>query len=135
MNKDESRNVRPKKGSAKKADSKKKVEFKGYVNWTLNPSHKQAFTQWLETGIDIDDLIDGVVEAGYSLKVRYDTYNQCISAGLYCEDANSPNAGWNLSMRASTSGKAMLRVLFVHLVALDQMWETSDQKTWDDDAW
>lgn len=124
-----------KESSSKTARGKEKVKFLGYVNWTLSEQHKAAFDTWLLSGPDVEDLVNKIAEEGYDLKVRYDSYNQCMSAGFYCTDPNSGNAGWNLSMRAVTWVKALERLLFVHLIAFDTIWVTEKEQGWTDDAW
>jgi len=125
----------PKKDSPVTARGKKKVAFKGYVKWTLSESHKVAFEKWRREKPDIDDLITKVYYSGYSLKIRYDDYNQSLSASLYCEDALSDNAGWVLSMRSNDWWKAICRVMYVHYVAFEGQWITEEQNTWDEDSW
>lgn len=125
----------PRKSSNSTIKGKKKVEFMGYVNWTLTEAHKVSFNKWLETNPDINDLIYKITESGYSLKIAHDDYNHCMSASLYCMDVASANAGWNLSMRANDWEKAIERLVFVHLVAFDTMWQTDHEKAWEDDAW
>lgn len=125
----------PKSDSPLTGKGKQKVEWKGYVNWTLSEQHKATFKKWLETEPKIDELIQKVTEDGYDLKIRYDAYNACMSAQLYCTNVLDGNAGWCLSMRSSDWYTAVLRVLYVHFVALEEVWSDNSAAGWTDDNW
>ncbi len=114
---------------------KQKVKFAGYVNWQLTAQHKVSYLAWLETKPDIDDLIARVLETAHDLKVRYDDYNQCFAAQLYCTDGKHENAGWCLSMRGGDYYEAIRRLLFVHCVALEEVWTAEEEDGWQDDNW
>jgi len=135
MSKKPSATQHPRKSSGTTGKGKKKVDFKGYANWTLTPQHKVHYQKWLEQQPDLDDLVMKVLETEHDLKVRYDDYNQCFSAQLYCRDVSHENAGWCLSMRASDYWEAIRRLLFVHCIALEGIWNSEEEAGWQDDAW
>ena len=121
--------------STKTSKGKEKVKWQGYVNYDLNDNIKSGIQTWLEGNPNVDDMVHRVTEDGYDLKVRYDDYSQCMSAQLYCTDANSPNAGWCLSVRASDWVSAMWRVLYLHFIAFEGVWIDPTNTGWNDDQW
>lgn len=125
----------PKKDSPTTAKGKTKVEWKGYVNWQLSEQHKATFRKWLETQPKIDEIIHEITEDGYDIKIRYDGYNACMSAQLYCTNPANPNAGWCLSMRANDWYTALLRVIYVHCIALEGAWSEPSTQGWTDEQW
>ncbi len=135
MVKEKARSVSRRTDSKKTASGGQKVVFKGYVNWTLGQKHREAFEAWLKAGIDVDDLVSLLLDSGHTLKFRFDSYNQCLAAQIYCEDASNPNAGYALSMRASEWYKALERVLYVHFIAFDCVWVISEEGAWSDERW
>lgn len=130
-----SANYQKKTDSPTAASGKPKVDWKGYVNWELTTSHKRAFDEWLISKPDIDALIEKVMRDGYDVKQRYDERNDAFSAQLYCTDPKNPNAGWCLSMRSKYAYTSLLRVIFVHYIALQESWATQGTDGWSDDQW
>lgn len=123
-------------GSAKKtASGKTKVEWKGYVNFSLNDSDKRKAEEYRGNPDWLDTAASHVCEEDYKLSVSYDNYNDCIVASLYCKRAGSPNAGYCLTARASHWYEAIFRVLYVHYVALDEDWNAQKEEGWDDSQW
>lgn len=114
---------------------KEKVPWLGYVRNTLTEGDKKKMVQWVSTNPDYDQLIEDVTEKGYDLKIRYDSYNQCFSAQLFCTDLKDSNAGFCLALRASGWYKALQRLLFVHYICFEGEWATEPEVGWDDDNW
>lgn len=125
----------PQKDSATTARGKAKVEWKGYVNFTLTESMQNGFKEFAAKSTTHDALIEELVQDGFDLKVRYDDYNKCFSAQLYCTDAARPEAGWCLSLRADSWYKAVLRLLYVHYIALEERWNAQVEIGWTDEKW
>lgn len=125
----------PKRDSSTTAQGKPKVEWQGYVNFTLTEAHKNGFEKWVASNPPIDRMIDELTEDGYDLKVRYDGYNKCQSAQLFCTVPENSNAGWCLSIRASSWYKAIVRLLYVHYIALEEQWSAQVEPGWNDDNW
>lgn len=117
------------------ANGKPKVEWKGYVNWELTNAHKRAFDEWLAGKPDIDQLLEKAMRDGYDVKQRYDERNDAFSAQLYCTDPNNPNAGWCLSMRSKFAYTSLLRLVYVHFIALQEAWSAQGNEGWTDDKW
>lgn len=127
--------------SVKKSDSsttgrgKPKVEWQGYVNVELNKQDKDEITKIKNPAEYVDTVVTDLVANGYSMKVRYDDYNQCFAASFYCENSADPNAGWCLSMRGNDWFTALFRLCFVHGTLLSGTWNTSVGTGWKDDQW
>lgn len=101
---------------------KAKVQWRGYVNLTLNQSDKERIKEIENWQQWTDQMAESAIREGYTLKERYDSYNQCVVSQLYCEVESSPNAGWCLSMRGDDWFTARFRVLFTHYVILSGVW-------------
>lgn len=114
---------------------KKKVDWKGYVNFPIDDGVKRSLQAWLDQEPDFDQLIEDAAQNGYDLKVRYDTYNQCFTAQFFCTDIANDDGGWCLSMRASGWYKALQRLLYIHYICLEQVWSDSLVEGWSDDNW
>lgn len=126
----------PRQDSKFTSNNKQKVEFKGYVNFSLTETHKKDFAARMAKGQSFLANMGDYVERGYSIKVRWDSYNKAFSGQIYCENADDSNAGWSLSARASDPYIAIERVAYIHLVVLDGLWTTPEtQERWDDEKW
>ena len=114
---------------------KAKVVWQGYVNVTINESMKRGLVELGDLGAFVDksmrDLEDGV----YDVKIRWDSYNQCWQASLYCTFAGHPNAGWCLALRGSDWFSALGRLLYIHFMVYETLWSTDGKVGWSDEQW
>jgi len=87
--------------------------FKGFINYTLTDTEK---SQLKAAGVDHDrlwDATEGLMEADWHVKFRYDYYNHAYQVSLTCNDAKSPDIGWFLVGRGSTPMKALRQALYI----------------------
>lgn len=99
------------------------AEFRGYINVQLSDEEKLGLDAWAipdnVAGQLVASVDDGVV---FSLKGLPDGTTAMASATQRRTD--SPNAGLCVTARASTPGKAWLRLLYVlSLMAYAARWE------------
>jgi len=126
-----------KKDSNVTAHNKPKVEWQGYVTFELNEAHKKGLDKAVSN--ENDPLlwlpkiaIDGV----YEIKTKWDTYNNCWVATIYCSKFGHENAGWALPARAANYWDALRRVAYVHLEVLKEGWHVGANDTgWKDEKW
>lgn len=116
---------------------KAKAVWQGYVTYELAAQHKKALEHFMEQGNDpLDWLPHIAVDGVYEVKVKWDTYNNCWVASLYCAKPGHENAGWALPCRASDFWVALRRLAFIHQEVLKEKWGIGANDTgWTDDKW
>lgn len=81
------------------------------------------------------DLFNSMVDDGYKLSFKYDTYNECKSVFAMTDDAESPNYGLILVGRGGSAYSALVELLYKHIVMCDAHWpdpsERSAFEDWD----
>lgn len=117
------------------ARGKQKVEWKGYVNVTVNDSMKRGLSEVGDLGAFVDQEMEAISDGSYDVKIRYDGYNQCWQASLYCVSSNSPNSGWCLAIRGKDWFTALCRVLYIHSRVFEGLWSADGNVGWSDDNW
>lgn len=120
------------------ANGAPKVEWKGYLNVNLTDWHKNDYKERVSKGqsfLASQDVMD-LLQNGYTLKVGYDEKNKAYQATLYCQQVGSDHAGYALAARASDHVSAMERVAYIHMVVLEGVWITPEEKDgWNDERW
>lgn len=118
--------------TSKKTDSdttgagKVKVEWKGYVNYDMTKDQGKAAKEFLLKNPEFtQQALQEVVEDGYSLKVNWSEHVKGVSAGLYCQNAELPNAGYCLTQHSANVGIAIEKVLYVHFRLLGKSWDAN----------
>ena len=112
----------PRKSAKTTGQGKKKVQWQGYINYqqdTIDKAHAEelrAKPEWF------DKAMQDVLSDDYKVSVTWSDYHSCMVASLYCQDADSDNAGWCLTARASGYYDAMFRVLFLHHICFEGDW-------------
>lgn len=128
--------VHPRSDSGKTGEGVDKVDFRGYVNLTLNDTDKRLFDEWLSNVEAVAGGINTVIEGGYRLSVSFDKRHDCFTGSLYCQVPGEANAGYSLSIKGGDVFTAIQRVFFVHLVVLGGQWPTADNKApYNPDDW
>lgn len=130
-------------GKTKRTDSrntvsgKPKVEWQGYVTFELATSHKKALDTALENHNDPLDWLPRIALDGvYEVKCKWDTYNNCWVATLYCSKSGHENAGWALPCRSGDFWTALRRLAFVHIEVLKEQWHVgANDLGWNDEKW
>jgi len=78
-----------------------KVDWQGFVNFTLGKTEKKAIKAMVEDGLDYADILNDWIEDGYSVKVSYDAYSSCPLVAIYGGVDAGKNAGYGMSCRHS----------------------------------
>ena len=111
----EADSVKRNAGEGEKRPSLKKdglAEWRGFINIELSQGLKEQFDDWAHT----DDpwlTLEGATVSGCTLSVKPDSSGTGFLASCTQRNPQSVNAGYCLTARAGTAGKAWLRVLFI----------------------
>lgn len=96
-----------------------------FVNYDLTPDDKTAFKDWFHENLaDVWDFVDKLLDGGYHVSIKWDTYNSCYGAFLICKSQTSPNRGCILTGRGKTSLSALMGALYRHYVIFEEAWDT-----------
>jgi hypothetical protein len=107
-----------------KDEKKSSVQF---VNYDFDESTKKKFKAWKATNeAKLPDIIDKLLDSGFNLSVKIDSYGGGYASHIVPADPKSPLAGWILSGRAGTPCNAILGVIYRHLVVFEGNWPTDD---------
>jgi len=116
---------------------KPKVAWQGYVTFEHDKAHKQALDKFVaEKNDPIEWLPSIALDGVYEVKAKWDSYNNCWVATLYCSKFGHENAGWALPCRSGNFWTALRRLAFVHKEVLKEQWHVGANDTgWDDEKW
>lgn len=112
-----------------------RVAFRGYVNYTPTKEDKESLTLGLADGWNVAEHLESVLLGGYRIGINWDNYNSAYAASLYCQNADSSNAGWTLSARASNPDSALVRVLWLHFHVFREDWSSALERSREADEW
>ncbi len=94
-----------------------------FINHALTEGDKAQFKRWASEFLArVSELLDKLVDDGYSVSVKPDAYTGGTAAFLSTTDEKSKNFGYVLSGRASSSSMALLAVLYRHYVLFEGDW-------------
>lgn len=109
--------------------------FRGFINANPSTADKSQYDAWLaEEGIFLSSLGE-CLERGFKLTVSYERNGDYFRATLATWDADSPNAGIVLSLRAGRPDTAIQRAVFWLTWKLGYALQEPDARTYDQDAW
>lgn len=108
-----------------------------FINHTFDDKTKAAFKKSLEN-LDADrffERIDTLVEGGYSISIKHDDFNDCVSAFIIAKNGAGQNSGCILTGRGRTSVSALYAAIYRHFDVFDTVWpvETVNHRGTDDD--
>jgi len=107
------------KSSTKKAA---KADWKGYHKINLTDAQNSLFSsEYLSHVLQWSD-IDILVNNGYKFSLQWDTYNQGVTASLYCQDRKMEWAGFTLTAWSGDAETATKLLLFKHYVVSAEQW-------------
>lgn len=96
-----------------------------FINYDFDDSTRRKFKEWFHEQIEHTfDMVDALVDSGYSVSIKRDNRNQCYSSFIIPTDDKSRNAGFILAGRGSTTLSAIMGALYRHLVVFDGQWPT-----------
>jgi len=113
--------------SKKQRTNGKQAEFKRseFINYDLTQDDKTRFKAWLSSkSFDPWDMLHKLIESGYTLSVKPDSYHDCVAAYISPVAEDNPNAGYILSGRSGSAPMAIFGALFRHLVLFESEWPT-----------
>lgn len=109
----------------RKAPAGKEFKPAQFINYSLTETDKTQFAAWLRQLEGNEwDIVDKVVDGGYSITVKNDTFNDCVGCFLSTPDEKSENYGFILTGRGRSGRMALFGALFRHLVLFEQDWPT-----------
>lgn len=111
----------------KSKQQRPKAEFKPaqFINHGFTDGDKAEFKLWAAKFLaQLGDLLDKIVDDGYTVSVKPDSYSGGVAAFLSTTDETSPNHGFILSGRSRSSAMAVLAVLYRHYVLFEGDWPT-----------
>lgn len=98
-----------------------------FVNFDFDKDTREQFKRWLhEHAADFTDYIERLLDDGYNLSIKFDAYNDCISAFISPQARDNPLHGWILSGRGSTAFSAAMGAMYRHYVIFDGVWPIED---------
>lgn len=108
-----------------------------FINHTFDDKTKAAFKKSLEN-LDAErffERIDTLIEGGYSISIKHDDHNNCISAFIIAKNGAGQNSGCILTGRGRTSVSALYAAIYRHFDVFDTIWpvETVNHRGTDDD--
>lgn len=114
----------PKNDSKTTGAGEDKVEWRGYVNFEMSADQAKSAKIFLslETGF-LSSAMQEIIEDGYSIKINWSKYRKGVSAGLYCQNPELPNAGYCLTQHSNDAFLALHKVLYVHFQILGKSWD------------
>lgn len=107
-----------------------------FINYDLSKADREGFKQFREQHADeIGVFIDNLLDAGYSVSIKRDTYNECYAAYLQTSDPKSQNHGYILTGRSRSGAMAFLSLVFRHFVLFEGQWpcDTARRNPLDDE--
>lgn len=94
-----------------------------FINYDLTQDDKAGFKAWLSgKSFNLWDLVDKLIESGYTLSVKPDEYHHCTACYIQPVSPDSPNSGYILSGRAASGTMAVCGALYRHLVVFECDW-------------
>lgn len=110
---------------AKQPNSAAQFKRAEFINYDLDASDKVRFKEWLGSKtFGFGDTIDKLLESGYTLSVKPDSYHSCVAAYIQPLHEDNPNFGFILSGRSGSGTMAVCGALFRHYVLFEEQWPT-----------
>lgn len=103
---------------------KAKVAFRGYLNYTMPQDMAQDFEYQVSQGTVSLALLDDLLASGISISQKWDDYNESYSASAYDNRAESPSAGYALTVHSSSPTRSLYKLLYGHYFALRCDWSS-----------
>jgi hypothetical protein len=112
--------MKPQKKPTQSRKSYEPLPFYGFIQYSLTDGEKSFLK---EQGVDYERLFDtmeGLIENGWTFKFGYDSYNHAFQTVVAQRFPDSPQVGYMLTGRGSTSIKSLRQALYI-----------GEQVTWD----
>lgn len=100
-----------------------------FINHTFDEGTKARFKAWArENTIGIGDIIDRLLDDGYSVSIKRDDYNEAYSCFIIAAAADSENAGYILTGRSHSASMAFLAAVYRHYCVFEAVWPTDHSR-------
>jgi len=103
-----------------------------FVDYDLSAEDKALCKAQILDVEQFDALLVRLIEGGYKLSVKWDTYTKCNASFLISDDPLNENFGLILTGRGSTPLKAIKQVLYKHFQCLGGDWRGYSRPGWDE---
>jgi len=112
---------------AKKNQEKKNLiatqkEWRGFVNINLTESELEEFDRW-KAQADWLGLLTEMVENGYSVTVKWDTYSRSFMSSLKYQYRGHTNTGLCITSRGLDIEDVLAMAIFKHYVYCEENWD------------
>lgn len=112
-------------GKRKSKPEPKQFRQSVFINHTFDEGTKAAFKEWsAKNAANIGDFIDKLLDDGYSLSVKPDSFNDAIAAYIQPVSDDSENAGYILTGRSRSGGGAIMAAVYRHYAVFEGRWPT-----------
>lgn len=106
-----------------KRPAKSEFQPSKFLNHTFTETDKQGFKTWAqENGNEMSSMLDKLLDDGYSLSVKFDSFSSAFAAFIQTSDASNENVGYILSGRSRSASMAIYAVLYRHYVLFEGVW-------------
>jgi len=110
---------------------KKKAEFKGFANVELTVEQKSEMKEWIARNDDVMVELDEMAASGYKMGYVRSEATGGYQATAFCQDGESPNAGYILSAFAPHWFDALACVAYKHAIVCEGVWPMKDDQRGD----
>lgn len=95
-----------------------------FINYELDKAAQAACKAWPVSADALFQSVLGLVERGYAITLKWDTYSDSHAAFMRFVGQGEPeNAGLILTGRGSTPEKALKQMLYKHFEVMAEVWE------------
>lgn len=116
---------------AKGKTPKKKSEFKGFANIELDLEQKAEMKEWIRDPENFMVELDEMAASGYKMGYQKSEATGGYQATAFCQDPESPNAGYILSAFAPHWYDALACVAYKHAIVCEGVWPLKDEQRGD----
>lgn len=117
--------VRNKNGKAKPVAAR--FNDAKFINHVFTEDDKVRFRAWAADNVsNTADIIDRLLDDGYRITLKYDTFSDAFSCFLQNSDEKSVNAGYILTGRSRSGSMALLAAVYRHYVIFEGQWPLRD---------
>lgn len=93
-----------------------------FVQYELDKQQQAECKAWKVSADEIFGAVSALVDDGYKVSIRWDTYSECYGCFIQDSSGATPNAGYILTGRGSTVEKCLKQALYKHHTCLSGEW-------------
>jgi hypothetical protein len=96
-----------------------------FINHSFNEAVKGEFKKWAATTLPLlGDVIDKLLDDGYKLSAKYDSYSDAYACFIQATSPDNRNTGFILTGRSRSGSMAILAAVYRHYVLFEGDWPT-----------